>query len=194
MGLGRALIDNVDKGTVCLFSPNFQFKGGKLFDGLPNGTHTISIRATGQKCGGGSDTNGSVDAFVTLQGTTENTSPAITWGSWKLRADGKARGGTDHYSKSVNASAKIRFHGTVIRVLTLKGPGFGQMRVIIDGATVDTVNLNDATLKPATFIYSNLSDGDHEIMVQNAGNKPAKGIPVDGFRGSPILPPTLDGN
>jgi hypothetical protein len=192
MGRARIIIDDVHKNDFCLFSPVPEYNVSQSFTGLGPGKHKLSIRVLGQACGG-SDSNVSLDALVTAQGTIQDTARDVIWNTWMGKSNPKARQGSFRFSKSAGETVKLRFNGPTVRVMALKGPRYGEMRVLIDGNVVATLNLFNPTLVQASFRYKKLGPGVHEIVLQNVGPQPKRGLPIDGFRGTNLISPTLEG-
>ena len=84
MGKARVLVDQVDRGEYCLYSPTPTYNVAQTFSDLGEGKHTLLIRPLGEICGG-SDANISLDKLVVGSGTFESTDGKITWASWRLR-------------------------------------------------------------------------------------------------------------
>jgi hypothetical protein len=190
MGRARVYVDHIFQADYCLYAPDLQYDAALTFDELGQGKHKLLIQALGETCGG-SDSNVSVDYFVTPGGVIESTAPEIRWGSWKTKLQALARQGIYHISRAAGAGVKVRFSGNSVRIMTLRGPKFGKMVVTIDGVTVETVDLHADTASRANARYNNLGEGTHEMVLQNVG-APTKRMPVDGFRGYMLIAPVLE--
>jgi hypothetical protein len=193
MGKARVLIDNVSHGEFCMYDPNPQYNVVQTMSGVSNTNHILLIQVLGAACGG-TDSNIAVDAFSTAQGTVESTAYDITWSSWRGRVNPQARAGRFRLSTLPNAAVKLRLSGSSVRVLTLKAPKFGDMRVLIDGALVKQVPLTNPQWVQYAFKTKGLGLGAHEIVLQNVGTNKKKGLPIDGLAGVALRAATLEGD
>ena len=187
MGKVDVYLDKVKVKSLCQYAATPTNKS-KAFKNLANSKHTLEIRVLNQTCNGSSDSYGSVDKVVVGATTNEDSSMKWNWNGWKGKGAAAADGGNYHFSKTPGAFAKLTFTGTSIEVLTLKGPTFGWMDVVIDGNTIESLNLLNGTVVAFTKSYSGLADTEHTIELRRNANSGSNSIVVDGLRGPILLP------
>jgi Malectin domain len=126
---------------------------------LANGDFVVTIRHDGAKS-------------VTIRGVdpqrlTDDGKLSYR-GTWTVRRDASAYGGTEHVTSIVGSETQFSFTGNQVRVLGAVGPGGGKAAVYIDGvkrlAGIDY--WNPRTLHKQVVYYRNgLSQGNHTILI-----------------------------
>ncbi len=187
MGKVDVYLDKVKVKSLCQYAATPTNKS-KAFKNLANSKHTLEIRVLNETCNGSSDSYGSVDKVMVGATTVEDSSMKWNWNGWKGKDAAAANGGNYHFSKTPGAFAKLTFTGTSIEVLTLKGPTFGWMDVVIDGNTIESLNLLNGTVVAFSKNYSGLADAEHTIELRRNASSGSNSIVVDGLRGPISLP------
>jgi hypothetical protein len=104
-------------------------------------------------------------------------------GSWQTASNASASGGSLVYSNSSGASLTIRFIGTHLYWIAKKSPQYGKAKVMVDGASVGTVDLYSASTVWQHMVWATgtLSSGAHTVKIQWTGQKSAaaKGTYID---------------
>jgi hypothetical protein len=115
---------------------------------------------------GGPDTPGETATRPTRY--SERSSTIAFSGSWRSARHGGYAGGAVRYATGDGATASITFTGSRIAWYGPVGPTRGKARVSIDGVVVKTVDLQRASFKPATIIYSISwkSAGRHTLEIE----------------------------
>jgi hypothetical protein len=75
-------------------------------------------------------------------------------------------GGSMAVERQPGATVSTTFTGSSVGWRTVTGPGQGKARVVIDGATVATVDNRSATLATTTRWFRGLSDGRHTLTIR----------------------------
>jgi hypothetical protein len=187
MGKVDVYIDKIKVKSLCLYAAAPGMKS-KNFKNLASGKHTFELRVLNQTCNGSTDSYVSVDKIVSGATTLEDTASKWSWNGWSVKGNATANGGSYHSSKVGGAVAKLTFEGTAIRVLTLKGPAFGHMDVVVDGDTVETLNLDNAVIIAYSKNYEGLEAGTHTIELRRNALSGKRSIVVDGLQGIITLP------
>ena len=113
-----------------------------------------------------------------------DTSPAISWtGTWAKATSPEWWDGTVRYAGTAGKRASLSFTGRGVVWVAGRGPDRGKARVYVDGALVQTVDLQASTLVPATIVFrrSWSSSSSHSIRVEIAGTAGRPRVDVDGF-------------
>jgi Fibronectin type III domain/Leucine rich repeat len=156
--------------------------------GLTNGTpYTFTVHAT-NAVGPGPESTASAQAVphaATTTVTTQDTSLAVTWGTWSGVTAAAASGGSYRVSRTAGATSSFDFSGTSVTWLVRKGPDRGLARVSIDGVSKGTVDLYAATAGNARLSFGRLSNRTHRLSITVLGaHRPAAtgaNVTVDGF-------------
>ncbi|MDQ4005883.1 MAG: pre-peptidase C-terminal domain-containing protein, partial [Actinomycetota bacterium] len=185
-GIANVTIDGVNKGNFDLYSAATQNQVSLLFGGLPSGSHTIVVKANGTKNAASIGANVSVDGFLVGTTTTQDSATAIRYNDWIGASSPQADAGTYRVASPSTATATFRFTGSSVDLVTAKGPGFGNVRVLIDGVIKATVDLYAATQAfRVVQTYGGLGAGAHTMVVRVLGTKNTSAtgtaVPVDAF-------------
>jgi len=184
---GRATlsIDGVNKGTFDLYSAS---PAGvqKIFSGLANAPHTISLKVLGTKNASSSGTGVSLDAFKVGTTITQESAPAIGYDAWRNTNSVNAEGGSYRVASEPTARASVTFTGTGIDWITARGRTYGKASITIDGVAEGTVDLYAAAQAWRSVIaYSGLTPGAHTLVVRVLGLRNASAtaskVVLDGF-------------
>ena len=94
-------------------------------------------------------------------------------GEWKTENKYVALNGSLFVSKSDGSAASFAFNGKEVAVYATKGPEFGNATVYIDGKEVKTIDFYNLTVSCSELVFhTDLSDGDHTIMIKASGESP----------------------
>ena len=105
----------------------------------------------------------------------DNTEAKITYlGTWATSTNAAYYNGTIKKATLPGAAAVIKFDGTGIDLLSLKGPTYGIARVICDGQT-ETASLYSPTYQNTALVWRKrgLGSGEHTVRVEFTGTKDA---------------------
>ncbi len=184
--IGKAAIrvDGVGAGTINGYARSTHFGVQRQFDGFGPGAHTLTVTATGTSSPKATGTRVSVDA-IRWAGTLYKN-PRATVSTWSEVTQGSASGGSYVVSDTQGASASLRFTGTGASLVTLRGPGMGKARLLVDGSPVGTVDLYaPSSVFSVEKTISGLTDGPHILTVEVLGlHRPAasgSAVAVDGW-------------
>ncbi|HEU4355542.1 MAG TPA: glycoside hydrolase family 25 protein [Actinomycetota bacterium] len=180
-GSAAVSIDGERLGAFDQHARRTTFAVGRSFDGLPEGLHTISIRALGE--GSGKDTLVAVDGFGVGKERFWTPELALTWG---MRRAAKASAGSYRASDGRGAAVELTFLGTGVTWTTVRGPDQGRAEIFVDDTLVRTV---DNYARERSFnvarVVSGLTRDEHElrIVVLAEARPRADGalVSVDGF-------------
>jgi plastocyanin len=163
-GMASVTIDGVSKGSLDLFAASAQ-SFSQNYPGLASGTHTIVVTVTGTKNASSTGTNVAFDAFVVGSTTTQDSSPKVSYDTWKGVTQAAASGGT-YRDSSAKATSSLTFTGTQVDWITATGPSEGMASVSIDGVGKGTVDLFAASMQwQVVQTYSGLGSGSHTMVV-----------------------------
>lgn len=184
MGNATVAVDGAGVGTINGYASSAHFGVERLFDGFGPGAHTLTVTATGTSSTKATGTRVAVDAIRWAGALHKN--PHATTSTWGEVSQGSASGGSYVVSDTAGASASLHFTGTGASLLTIRGPGMGMARLLVDGVAVDTVDLYAAgAMFWVQKTVSGLSDGPHVFTVQVLGtHRPAasgSSVAVDGW-------------
>jgi hypothetical protein len=188
-GKAQVLIDGVGKGSFDLYSSSVQYQVTKTFSGLTNAKHTLKVKVLGTKNSNSSSTNVVVDGFIVGGVTTEDSAIALRYTNWIGVSDANASGGSYRQNKSSGSVAKLSFTGNQIDWVTMTGPGFGKVKVFVDGVqqggTIDLYASSKHWQVRRTFTA--VGSGTHTIEIKPTGSKnsnaSAANVVVDAFTG-----------
>lgn len=184
-GNANVTIDGVNKGNVDLFSST-QVSSSKTFPGLLSQVHSVVIKVLGTKNSASTGTNVVLDAFIVGPYTTQDSSPTVTYDTWKGAMSVNASMGAYRFATATAARMSIGFTGTQIDWITATGKTYGMAEVTIDGVLQGTVDLYRATQTwKASLTFGGLSAGPHTFEIHVLGQKNALAtgtkVVVDGF-------------
>ena len=181
-GYATLRIDGEARGTVSFFATSRQFQRRLVaIDGLSNGFHTATLTVSGRAPSGSKGTQVYVDRFRTDSGfVEEGASEVLQW--WSKRRATDAVGG-DYDSTSFVASGDTgsrpsgvaSVKGSAVTIVGCKGPDAGKVAIVLDGETVQTVDLYQSYTACGKKVYSRyLSGGAHTIKVVPTGTRNAR--------------------
>ena len=180
-GIAEVEIDGVPQPDVDLYSASYRYNRVVLSKfSLSPGLHTMTVRWTGRKNAGASNSFISLDA-VGLAGTIErpayeDTHPLISYnGSWTTATGANYSGGSQKFANAAGAGFTAAFNGTAIEWRALTGPIYGIAEVEIDGVLQPDVNLYSSSYRynQVVFTKSGLAAGPHTLTVRWSGRKSA---------------------
>lgn len=191
---GHALV-SVDGGAaslVDLYAPSIQYKvpvwsSGTLSDGL----HSVTITVAGTKNPASTGTYVGLDRADIVGEIRpvryEQKHAMVSYdGTWGTSSNVYMSGG-DYAFVNAEGAVNVRFNGTSIAWVTLKGANCGRARVYLDGAFAGDVDLYAPTVQYRQTVWDSgvLADGPHSLRIEWAGEKnPASSgtyIGVDAF-------------
>ena len=117
--------------------------------------------------------------------TIQETNSKITFeGTWTSIGSDNYSGGSIKLAKSTGATAKFKFTGTGLSLLTTAANDKGVAEVIIDGKVYAADNYNSSIkYKSEVFKITNLSSGTHTVTIKYSGlkssNSKGTGIGID---------------
>ena len=105
-----------------------------------------------------------------------NDSSLSYTGNWSVSSGTGKYNSDDHYSADANASAKVGFTGTQVKLFGAKASHHGIAAVRIDGGSETMVDLYSASRQEQALIYTSpaLAKGTHTVEVRVTGNKNAQ--------------------
>jgi Big-like domain-containing protein len=186
MGIAQVNLDGALHARVDAYDANESEEVTFVITGLAAGTHTLTIGVTGDKNPAATGTNVVVDA-LDVRSRIEDQDPSIAYTNGWLRA-GMAKdwsgsapntaGGTAALTRTAGEQATVRFTGTGVSWIGLRGPSYGIARVLVDGVLAATVDTYAATEEVQTVVYTaaGLSDGAHTLTVEVTGDRNAASI------------------
>lgn len=153
---------------------------------LADGPHVVTCTVLSTKNASSTGTVVSIDKAVVLatdpagaKVTVENTSVGTGSLQWEYSAgqwqEAVTTVGTEHYSSTTNATAKVRFTGTSVELVGTKDAHHGIMSVSIDGGSAVNVDLYAAVRTRDVLLFSstNLSNAAHTVTCTVTGTKNA---------------------
>jgi lysozyme len=184
MGKARVWIDAEVADTVDGYAPTLRGGDVHRFGGLGAGDHVLRVVVTGTSSPRATGTRVGVDAVRWGGRTLGDPIPsAVTWGRLE---DPGVSGGNYVVSGVAGASTRLRFTGTGVTWLTLRGPSMGRAEIWVDGSLVRTVDLYAP--KPQTGVQrtvSGLTDDRHivKVVVLGRSRQASSGtdVAVDGW-------------
>jgi N-acetylmuramoyl-L-alanine amidase len=106
------------------------------------------------------------------QQTDSRLAYAGTWYTW---AASDASGGNYKYANSGSPSVTVKFTGTNLNWVGVKGTNFGIAKITIDGTTTQTVDLYNASpLVTTVWSSPTLASGTHTVKIEWTGTKNTK--------------------
>ena len=184
MGTATLAVDGAAAGTINGYASSTQFGFERRLYGFGPGAHTLTVTATGSSSTKATGTRVVVDAIRSAGIVQKN--PHATASTWGALAQSSASGGSYVVSDVAGAAASLHFTGTGASLLTVRGPGMGMVRLLVDGVAVGTVDLYaPGPLFGVQETVLGLSDGPHLLTVEVLGtHRPAasgSAVAVDGW-------------
>ena len=203
LGLADVKIDGKSVGELDFYTAGATEKGVLIgrYTNLSSGSHLMTITVKREHKGRGSERSKiSLDYFKVFpgQGATvekiDDRDPRIQYGSmFKDWSDAELYASTEKYadinaddSLASEATARIPFSGTGIRIYGLKTASLGKALVTLDGKEMPALDFytSGATEKGALIgEFTNLADGDHVLTLKVDPNSPQgrKKVSLDSF-------------
>jgi hypothetical protein len=186
MGIAQVYLDGASQARVDAYDANESEEVTYVVTGLAAGVHTLTIGVTGDKNPAATGSNVVVDAFD-VRGRVEDQDPSIAYTNGWLRGSGSGdwsgsapntAGGTASLTRTGGEQATIRFTGTGVSWIGLRGPSRGIARVLVDGVLAATVDTYAPTEEVQAVVYTaaGLSDGAHTLTVEATGGRNAASI------------------
>ncbi|KAF8600732.1 hypothetical protein BDV93DRAFT_608509 [Ceratobasidium sp. AG-I] len=93
------------------------------------------------------------------------------YGDWGLGEPiPEHNGGTAHYSKAPGSKAVLFFRGTSVSYYADREAHLSRAAILLDNNPAEMVNLTSATTLNNQLVWAkNVSDGDHQLVIQHAG-------------------------
>ena len=197
-GIARVFIDGVLVSEVDLFARSYEIHVPVFVArNLADGTHTLTIEATGLK-NPDSEAGMSPYALVVVDAfevPTQVVSQLQDAGSAMSYTAGWTSGDTSKswsgwyatVSTTPGARATLPFKGTSISWIGFRGPDAGIARVYLDGSLVGEVDLYNPDNRVQAIVYSSpqLADSNHTLVIEATGLKNAAStgtrVVVDAF-------------
>ena len=124
---------------------------------------------------------------VIVRAIPESPSKDVSYsGGWTRLARSSAFGGSLRSSSTRDRWVRLRFTGTEVALVAVRGPGRGRVRISIDGRRGTTVDLRASTTSNRSIVFrKRLSPGRHTMEVRIVGTvrHPSRGarVDIDGF-------------
>jgi Big-like domain-containing protein len=197
-GIARVYVDGVFVSEVDMFARSTELHVPVFtVSGLADGSHTLTIEATGLK---NSDPQASssplalvvVDAFdvpAQVVSQLQDTDPALVFtGAWTRGDNSKPWSSWfAAFSTAPGARATLPFIGTSISWLGYRGPDAGIAGVYVDGSFAGEVDLYspDEHVQAVLFTSPTMADTNHTLAIEATGRKNAQStgtrVVVDAF-------------
>ena len=197
-GIARVFIDGVLAAEVDLFARSYEIHVPVFVArNLTNGSHTLTIEATGLKS---SDSQAAsspfamvvVDAFevpTQVVSQLQDAGSAMTYSAgWTLGDTSRSWSGWyAAVSTTPGARATLPFNGTSISWIGYRGPDAGIARVYLDGNLAGEIDayFSDPRIQAILFTSPTLADGSHTLAIEATGLKNAASsgtrVVVDAF-------------
>jgi Big-like domain-containing protein len=179
-GIANVYLDGALAGEVDTYAPSPRVQD-TLFriPGLANGSHTLTIEATGLKNGASTGATVVVDAFdVTMPGTRyQETDPALAYnGSWTHGNLNRSWSeGTVATSDVSGSQVTFTFTGTAVSWIGCRKSTTGIARVFLDGAFVAEIDTYEAPpiegYQTTILSLTGLAAGNHTLTIEATGRK-----------------------
>jgi len=197
-GIARVYLDGVFVSEVDMFARSYEVHVPVFVSrNLSNGTHTLTIEATGLKS---MDSEAAmspyalvvVDAFevpTQVVSQLQDAGSAMSYSAgWTLGDTSKSWSGWyAAVSTTAGARATLPFNGTSISWIGFRGPDAGIARVYLDGSFAAEVDLYYPDNRVQAIVYASpqLADGNHTLVIEATGLKNAASsgtrVVVDAF-------------
>ncbi len=177
-GIFRIDVDGQFPGELDAYSPTHAIQNYVISAmGLPDGTHTMTIEATGRR---NPDSTGAlvvIDAFdVMVPGRRyQETHSSVTYtGEWTR--DNRNRPwseGTAAFSGTAGAQANFTFTGTSVSWIGARAARTGIARIYLDGGFITEVDTHAESegFQNTLYTLSGLADTSHTLTIEATGLK-----------------------
>jgi len=177
-GIARVYLDGAFAAEVDLYAPtHFVQDAVYAAAGLEDGTHTLTVEATGLRHPSATAASVVVDAFdVTAPGLrSQETDAAVSFsGSWVQGNRNRTWSeGTAAVSNTPGSRATFTFSGTEVRWVGFRAARTGIGRVYVDGvfvAELDTYVPGEG-YQDTVYTVSGLAPGTHTLAIEATGRK-----------------------
>jgi GH25 family lysozyme M1 (1,4-beta-N-acetylmuramidase) len=170
MGRARLSVDGEPVKVIDGYARRFRAGVRHRFTGLGGGPHRLTITPLGSNRRGATDRRVTVDAL--RWGGRLRADPEPESVSWARVHDPSASEGGYVVSDAPGAQASLRFSGTSLTLLTLRGPARGQAEIVVDGRSVRTIDLYAPEHGFASVrVASGLAEGPHTAKVVVLGTR-----------------------
>ncbi|MBI3043009.1 MAG: hypothetical protein HYY78_09315 [Betaproteobacteria bacterium] len=178
-GMARVYLDGAFAAEIDLYSPTHQVQDAVYTaSGLADGTHTLTVEATGLRHPSSSAARVIVDAFdVTAPGVrSQETDPAVSYsGTWTHGNRNRTWSeGTASVSGTAGSRASFTFSGTEVRWVGFRAARTGIANVYLDGtfvAEVDTYAPGAEGYQSTAYTISGLAPGTHTLVIEATGRR-----------------------
>jgi GH25 family lysozyme M1 (1,4-beta-N-acetylmuramidase) len=164
MGRARISVDGEPVKVIDGYARRFRAEVRHRFTDLGAGPHRLTITPLGSKRQGATDRRVTVDALRWGGNLHADPEPeAVSWA--RVEAPSASEGGYV-VSDAPGAQASLRFSGTSLTLMTLRGPTRGQAEIWVDGRRVRTIDLYAPEHGFASVrVASGLAEGPHIARV-----------------------------
>ena len=172
-GIANVYVDGAFTAAVDLYEP-FELQAVTFSaSGLANTSHTIAVRATGQRNAASTDSLVVVDAFDTRQRFEETRSNLAYTETWEVTTSREWSDKTAVFTWVTGAHATFTFTGTSVRWISYRGSLGGIARVFLDGTLVAQVDTYSGEDIGQNILYEarGLAAGSHALMIEATGEK-----------------------
>ena len=164
MGKARISVDGQPVRIVDGYARRFRPRVRHRFTGLGAGPHRLTITPLGRSRRGATDRRVTLDAL--RWGGRLHPDPKPEAASWARVEDPSASEGGYVVSDAPGAQAQLRFSGTSLTLMTLRGPARGRAEIWVDGRRVRTIDLYAPERRFASIrVASGLAQGPHTAKV-----------------------------
>ena len=142
------------------------------YGGLPPGTHTIEVVATGTNDPSATDHYITVDAFIVGTSYNDNSSSVSYSGSgWTTTTNSSLWDGDEHFTNTTGNSATFSFTGPFVTYVYAPFTNMGIANISIDGTSYGTLDEYCPTnIFQGSVSFSGLSSGSHTFTVSVSGS------------------------
>ncbi|MGH2641950.1 MAG: GH25 family lysozyme [Actinomycetota bacterium] len=164
MGKARISVDGEPVKVIDGYARRLRARVRHRFTDLGGGLHRLTITPLGSKRRGATDRRVTVDAL--RWGGTLHADPKPEAVSWARVKDPSASEGGYVVSDAPGARASLRFSGTSLTLMTLRGPAGGRAEIRVDGRRARTIDLYAPERGFASvLVASGLAEGPHTAKV-----------------------------
>jgi hypothetical protein len=164
MGRARISVDGEPVKVIDGYARRSRAEVRHRFTDLGAGSHRLTITPLGRKRRGALDRRVTVDAL--RWGGRLRSDPKPEAVSWARVEDPSASEGGYVMSDAPGAQASLRFSGTSLTLMTLRGPTRGRAEIWVDGRRARTIDLYASEHGFASVrVASGLAEGPHTARV-----------------------------